>query len=132
MNTMSHIACLLLTFFFRFYRKLIEDGKIFISATPLYSVKYMGKRFYLETDADLEEFLKDKKGVSVTRFKGLGEMNADQLWDVAMNPITRKLIRVSVHDLENSTDSFFRLMGKDPEKRKEFIIENANLAIVDI
>ena len=129
---MSHIACLLMTFLFRFYRNLIEEGRVHIAATPLYSVKFNGKRYYFDTDKEKDEFVKDRKSANITRFKGLGEMNADQLWETTMNPKTRKLIKVDIRDLEDTSDAFVRLMGKDPDPRKVFIIENAKFSNLDV
>ena len=127
-----HIACLLMTFLFRFYRNLIEEGRVHIAATPLYSVKFNGKRYYFDTDKEKDEFVKDRKSANITRFKGLGEMNADQLWETTMNPKTRKLIKVDIRDLEDTSDAFVRLMGKDPDPRKVFIIENAKFSNLDV
>ena len=132
----AHIRTLLLTFFFRHMRELIEDGKLYIAQPPLYRVKAGKQAEWLYTDADLEAFMdKQKEGqkkVSVQRFKGLGEMNADQLWETTMDPQARLLWSVDIADEHAADDLFVKLMGDDPAKRRHFIEQHADLARIDV
>ncbi len=123
----SHIRTLLLTLFFRHLRGLIEAGFIYVAVPPLYRVK-MGKQvIYLKDDAALATFMAENEGRKITpsRFKGLGEMNADELWDTAMNPDTRTLMRVEIDDAAIADEMFTILMGDDVQARKSFIQQNA-------
>lgn len=123
----SHIRTLLLTLFFRHLRGLIEAGFIYVAVPPLYRVK-MGKQvIYLKDDAALAKFMAENEGRKITpsRFKGLGEMNADELWDTAMNPDTRTLMRVEIDDAALADEMFTILMGDDVQARKSFIQQNA-------
>ena len=123
----SHIRTLLLTLFFRHLRGLIEAGFIYVAVPPLYRVK-MGKQvIYLKDDAALATFMAENEGRKITpsRFKGLGEMNADELWDTAMNPDTRTLMRVEIDDAAIADEMFTVLMGDDVQARKSFIQQNA-------
>jgi len=128
----SHIRCLLLTFFFRFMAQLIENGNIYIAVSPLYKVRKK-EDVYVYSDDELKKLV-DKLGgnVSVTRFKGLGEMNPQQLWDTTMNPAERMLKRVTIDDAVEADRIFSVLMGDEVEPRKQFIIEKAHEAMVDI
>ncbi len=128
----AHIRTLLLTFFFRFMPKLIEQGNIYIAVSPLYRVRKRGDH-YVYSDKELKELIAKLGGnVDVQRFKGLGEMNADQLWDTTMNPKTRMLKKVTIEDSVKADDIFSRLMGDDVEPRKQFIAEHASEAQIDI
>ncbi len=119
----NHIQCLNMTFFYRYLRPLIEGGFLYLAVPPLYKVQKGKKIDYLYTPSELEKF--ETEGCSITRFKGIGEMNSDQLWDTTMNPETRKLLQITIDDLE-STDEYFSLcMGNEVEPRKAFISENA-------
>lgn len=125
----SHINTLLLTLIYYFMRPLIDEGRVYLSNPPLYRLTYKDETIYVNTDAELEEFRKNNKSSSkykVNRFKGLGEMNAEQLWDTTMNPETRNLTQVKVSDFTHSeTETTFEtLMGSDVEPRKLFIMEN--------
>ncbi|MYC00373.1 MAG: DNA topoisomerase (ATP-hydrolyzing) subunit B [Chloroflexi bacterium] len=132
----AHIRTLLLTFFFRHMRELIEDGKLYIAQPPLYRVKLGKQAEWLYTDADLESFMdkqnEGQKKVSVQRFKGLGEMNADQLWETTMDPQARLLWSVDIADEHAADDLFVKLMGDDPAKRRHFIEQHADMAKIDV
>ena len=127
----EHIKTLLLTFFFRFMPKLIENGNVFVAMPPLYRVR-KNKDHYVYTEDELKK-LTEKLGTSnVTRFKGLGEMNSTQLWDTTMDPKTRKIKKISIDDAVEADRVFSMLMGDDVQARKEFIQENAKEAQLDI
>ena len=123
----AHIRTLLLTFFFRHMRQLIEAGFVYIAQPPLYRVKHGKQVTYLKDDSELEAFRKQFKGkkASINRFKGLGEMNADQLWPTAMDPATRTLMRVELEDAFLAGEIFSTLMGDNVEGRRTFIQQNA-------
>jgi len=128
----AHIRTLLLTFFFRFMPKLIENGKLYIAVSPLYRIRKRGDH-YVYSDEELKGIIKDMGGnVDVQRFKGLGEMNPEQLWDTTMNPKTRMLKRVTIDDAAIADETFSRLMGEDVEARRKFIAERAHEAQIDI
>lgn len=137
----SHISTLLLTFFFRYMREVVEGGYIYLAKPPLYSINRGQKKQYAygedERDRILEEIIADKKergaaiseeddkmkqaGVTISRFKGLGEMDAEQLWETTMNPANRVLIKVGVQDAERADAVFTKLMGDEVSLRKSFI-----------
>ncbi|MER3557976.1 MAG: DNA topoisomerase IV subunit B, partial [Thermus sp.] len=130
----SHIRTLLLTFFYRYMRPLIERGHLYIAQPPLYRLQ-VGKRVeYLYSDEELSERLKelDGKSYEVQRFKGLGEMNPEQLWETTMNPEKRVLKRVELLDALEASEVFERLMGQEVAPRREFIEEHARFAQLDI
>ncbi|MDH3247929.1 MAG: DNA topoisomerase (ATP-hydrolyzing) subunit B [Acidimicrobiia bacterium] len=122
----AHIRTLLLTLLFRHLRGLIENGMVYIAEPPLYRVKVGSKVYYLKDDAALTEFRKDHPKVKPSRFKGLGEMNPNELWDTSMNPETRSLVRVEMEDAFRSDQVFSTLMGDDVSERKSFIQQNAD------
>ena len=122
----AHIRTLLMTLFFRHMRPLIELGYLYVAQPPLYRVKVGSKIHYLHDEKALNEFKKDHPKVKPTRFKGLGEMNARELWDTTMNPETRTLLRVEMEDAALAEEVFETLMGDDVASRKAFIQQNAD------
>jgi DNA gyrase subunit B len=129
----EHIKTLLLTFFFRFMPQLIENGNVFAAMPPLFRVRKRTDR-YVYSEEELKKVVKElsvSEG-GVTRFKGLGEMSANQLWDTTMNPKTRKLKKIYIEDALQADQVFSMLMGDDVQARKEFIQENAQEADLDI
>ena len=122
----SHIRTLLLTFFYRHFPKLIEEGKVFMAQPPLYKLTKGKNTRWVYNDAERDRELKRMGGkVEVSRFKGLGEMNADQLWETTMNPATRTLLQVEIEDAAAVNDIFEKLMGTNVEPRKKFITAHA-------
>ncbi len=128
----EHIKTLLLTFFFRFMPKLIENGNIFIALPPLYRIRKGQKDFYVYTDEELKKDIEKIGNAIVTRFKGLGEMSSEQLWETTMNPKTRKIKKIFIEDALEADRVFSMLMGDDVQARKTFISENAKEANLDI
>jgi topoisomerase-4 subunit B len=130
----AHIQVLLITFFFRYMRPLVEAGKLYIALPPLYKITKTGKKEetrYAWTEEDREDICKTFKTYNIQRFKGLGEMNAPQLWETTMNPETRTLIRVTVEDLADAESRIAILMGDEVEPRKEWIDTNVSFASED-
>ena len=130
----SHISTLILTFFFRYMRELVEGGNVYIATPPLYLVKKGEKKAYAWNDNERDNLAKDfGSGVSIQRYKGLGEMNADQLWDTTMNPETRTLRQISLNfdNFQEAERWFSTLMGDDVPPRRKFIEENAVYAKID-
>ena len=125
----SHIRILMLTFFFRFMRPLIEKGHVYIAQPPLYKVVRSGVTRYFFDDEALEKYFSEfgRKGIELQRYKGLGEMNADQLWSTTMDPKTRMMVQITMQDAFEADEIFTILMGERPELRREFIEQNATL-----
>ncbi|WP_422348769.1 DNA topoisomerase (ATP-hydrolyzing) subunit B [Flagellimonas sp.] len=128
----SHIETLILTFFFRYMRELIENGHVYIATPPLYLVKKGSKKRYAWDDKERDEIVESMKGgASIQRYKGLGEMNAEQLWDTTMNPEFRTLRQVSIENATETDRIFSMLMGDEVPPRREFIEKNAVYANID-
>lgn len=130
----SHIRILLLTFFYRFMRPLVEHGHVYAAMPPLYKISQGGNDKYAYNDAELEEIMgKGARGkANVQRYKGLGEMNAEQLWDTTMNPANRTLIQITLEDAFAADEIFSTLMGEKAELRKEYIERNASQFVGDL
>jgi len=127
----EHIKTLLLTFFFRFMPELVKDGKIYAAMPPLYRIRKK-KDYYVYTDAEMKKVCEKLATTNVTRFKGLGEMGSQQLWETTMNPKMRKIKKIFIEDAIEADRVFSMLMGDDVQARKEFIQENAKKAELDI
>ena len=124
----DHIRILLLTFFYRFMRPLLEGGYVYIAQPPLYKVDYKGSAYYAYNDAQLEKLRKElnlKPGFAFQRYKGLGEMDAEQLWETTMDPKARKMIRITIEDAADAEKAFSELMGDEVAPRREYITQNA-------
>ena len=133
----SHIRTLILTLFFRYMKRLIESGYVYIATPPLYQVKKGKESRYCWTDEERDGIIKELAGggreesVHVQRYKGLGEMNAEQLWETTMDPARRALKRVTLDSAAEADRVFSMLMGDDVPPRREFIEANAKYANID-
>ena len=129
----AHIQVLLLTFFFRYMRPLVEDGRVYVALPPLFKIVKKGKKeeiIYAWTNEEKEKILKNApSNTTVQRYKGLGEMNADQLWDTTMNPKTRNLIRVNIEDLSDAEKQIDILMGDDASRRRQWLESNVSFTL---
>lgn len=125
----AHIRTLLLTFFYRYMRELIDGGHVYIAQPPLYKISKGKNEAYAYSDEELEQILNEFGGrdnsVDIQRYKGLGEMNAEQLWDTTMDPEKRILLKATIEDAMAADEIFTILMGDKVEPRREFIQQNA-------
>jgi DNA gyrase subunit B len=127
-----HIRCILLTFFYRYMRELVNGGYVYIGMPPLYRVYKNNVEEYAYDDEELEEKIKIVgKGYQIQRYKGLGEMSAEQLWSTTMNPLTRNLTQVTVENAIEADRMITTLMGDKVEGRKQFLAQYANFNKVD-
>ena len=127
----AHIQCLLLTFFYRYMKPLIENGNLYIAMPPLYKVTIGSKEHYLWTNEELKELTKGKSNYKIQRYKGLGEMNAHQLWETTMDPEKRSLVKVNITDVALAEKRVSVLMGDAVEPRKNWINENVVFTLED-
>ena len=128
----AHIRAILLTFFYRYMRELINTGHVYVAIAPLYKIYKKGFEKYVYNEEDYDAIVKEAgAGYNVTRFKGLGEMSAEQLWETTMNPAKRVLVKVTIDDLAYSEEMIATLMGDNIEARKKYITANANFNKVD-
>lgn len=136
----EHIMTLILTFFYRHMPSIVEHGHLYVAQPPLYKVQFGKKLHYAfndtERDLAIQQFKQDAKGkavnISVQRYKGLGEMNPEQLWDTTMNPDNRKLKMVNIEDAQEADETFSMLMGDEVPPRKKFIVTHAHMATLDL
>jgi len=132
----SHIATLIMTFFFRYMKEIVELGYVYIATPPLYLVKRGKQQRYCWTETQREQAVYElgqgkDSGVNIQRYKGLGEMNAEQLWETTMNPESRTLRQITIENAAEADHTFSMLMGDEVPPRREFIEQNATYAKID-
>ena len=128
----SHICTLMLTFFFRYMRPLIEHGYVYVAQPPLFKLQKGSTVKYAYNEDEMKQLSAEMPGAKVNRYKGLGEMNPDQLWETTMNPDNRVIVQIKIEDAERADEAFSILMGEQVEPRKEFIERNAKYARLDV
>lgn len=127
-----HITCLWITYFFRYLRPIIEAGWLYIAMPPLFKIVKGKKIYYAYSDQERDDIIAEIGGSdNVQRYKGLGEMNPEQLWETTMNPENRRLIQVTIDDAETAEAAISLCMSEDSNARKEWIMENALYANID-
>ena len=128
----SHICTLMLTYFFRYMRPLIEHGYVYVAQPPLFKLQKGSTVKYAYNEDEMKQLSAEMPGAKVNRYKGLGEMNPDQLWETTMNPDNRVIVQIKIEDAERADEAFSILMGEQVEPRKEFIERNAKYARLDV
>ncbi len=128
----SHICTLMLTFFFRYMRPLIDEGHVYVAQPPLFKLSKGNVVKYAYNDAEMATLSAEMPGAKVNRYKGLGEMNPDQLWETTMNPDNRVIVQITIDDAEKADEAFTILMGDQVEPRRDFIVTNAQFAKLDV
>ena len=128
----SHICTLMLTFFFRYMRPLIEHGYVYVAQPPLFKLQKGNVVKYAYNDDEMKVLSAEMPGAKVNRYKGLGEMNPDQLWETTMNPDNRVIVQITIEDAERADEAFSILMGEQVEPRRQFIEKNAKYAKLDV
>ena len=128
----SHICTLMLTFFFRYMRPLIEHGYVYVAQPPLFKLQKGSTVKYAYNEDEMKQLSAEMPGAKVNRYKGLGEMNPEQLWETTMNPDNRVIVQIKIEDAERADEAFSILMGEQVEPRKEFIERNAKYARLDV
>ena len=128
----SHICTLMLTFFFRYMRPLIEHGYVYVAQPPLFKLQKGQTVKYAYNDDEMKLLSAEMPGAKISRYKGLGEMNPDQLWETTMNPDNRVIVQIKIEDAERADEAFSILMGEQVEPRRQFIVKNAKFANLDV